>query len=518
MLIAVINLGLKSIRCIIFDEAGRKLATASRPVHTYLRSREVEQDATEWLRLLEEVSREAAAGVGGGRVEAVAISASASCLVAVDADGRPTFPVMMVSDSRCVREVEELRNHPRFQEVAEATGMGVTADLMLAKILWLRKHRPDVFERTRFFMSPADFLGYHLTGRAVIDANNASKFHALPDGSGRLQYEPGLLDVVGISEEQLPAIEPIGSIIGEVSRVAGERYGLPPGASVVLATYDAICAVVGSGVARVGTAAAVSGTVTSVRTLVAAPPARRPNGVHLSRWVEEEAGLAVIGGSNNLGGGLVEWHKQAFYYDTPDDPYDLMDTEARTIPPGAEGLVFLPYLLGERAPVWDSDARGVFFGLDRRHTRAHFTRSVLESAAFSTRHILEHIQAASACIDGLRFSGGMSRIPVVGEVLADVLQMPIAVPAEFETTSLGAMIIAGTALGRYRSVAEACDAVVAIERVHEPDPAVAELYAAMFELYKDIYQRTRALQNARSELLARFPEFLDAAVATRENL
>lgn len=518
MLIAVINLGLKSIRCIIFDEGGRKLATASRPVHTYLRSREVEQDATEWLRLMEEVSREAAAGLSGGRVGAVVISASASCLVAVDADGRPTFPVMMVSDSRCVREVEELRDHPRFREVAEATGMGVTADLMLAKILWLRKHRPDVLERTRFFMSPADFLAYHLTGRAVIDANNASKFHALPDASGRLRYEPGLLDVVGISEEQLPTIEPIGTIIGEVSHAAGERYGLPAGASVVLATYDAICAVVGSGVARVGTAAAVSGTVTSVRTLVTAPPTRRPDGVHVSRWVEEDTGLTLIGGSNNLGGGLVEWHKQAFYYDTPDDPYDLMDAEARTIPPGAEGLVFLPYLLGERAPVWDSDARGVFFGLDRRHTRAHFTRSVLESAAFSTRHILEHIQAAGARIDGLRFSGGMSRIPVVGKVLADVLQMPIAVPAEFETTSLGAMIIAGTALGRYRSVAEGCDAVVAVERVHEPDPAVADLYAAMFELYKDLYQGTRTLQSARNALLARFPEFLDAAVATRENL
>src|SRR5690606_35729042 len=147
----------------------------------------------------------------------------------------------------------------------------------------------------------------------------------------------------------------------------------------------------------------------------AAPPARRPDGIHLSRWVEEEAGLAVIGGSNNLGGGLVEWHKQAFYYDTPDDPYHLMDAEARTIPPGAEGLLLLPYLLGERAPVWDPDARAVLCAPRPRHTGAPSTRAAPEGAASPTRHILEHTEAAGACMDGLRFSGGMSRIPVVGK-------------------------------------------------------------------------------------------------------
>ena len=517
MSVVVINLGLKSIRCIAFDESGKKLISASRPVHTQLRSREVEQDANEWLNLCRDVVAEASSGLQE-QIDAVTVTTSASCLVPVDELGRPTHPVLMVSDSRSVDQAEELRAHDEFQDAVTETGLPFTPDLMLPKLLWLRRHAPKVFDSTKYFLSPGDFLGFHLTGHAVIDTNNALKFHAVRNGVGEYTYHSRLLSFVGVDEDRLPVIAPPGTTIGTVTREAAGSFGLRESTKVILGTYDALCALVGSGVATEGLAAVVSGTVTSVRALAKNPVTNLPRGILRSEWIEPTQNLAVVGGSNNLGGGLIEWHKQAFYYDVGGDPYALMDRESTSVPPGSGGLLFLPYLLGERAPVWDSEARGIFFGLDRRHTRCHFTRAVFESVGFSTRHILEHIESAVGKVAELRFSGGLARIPHVAKIQADILQAPVCVPSEFETTALGAHILAECARGNYATVLEACEQMVSIDRVHEPDPNVANLYNDMFDLYKQLYADTRLLQKSRNSLLERFSDFLDSGVATRENL
>ena len=517
MLVAVINLGLKSIRCIIFDERAQKRAFAARPVHTDLRSSAVEQNASEWLTLCEVVVHEALSQVEAGQVNAITVTTSASCLVPVDEKGQPTYAVLMVSDSRAATEAKELETNPIFQPLLEKTQLRPTPDLMLPKILWLKKNAPESYAKTRYFFSPADFLTFHLTGQAVIDSNNALKYHAF-EAQGIYQYDPDILQELGISINKLPIIHNSSTTIGSLTNTMAERLGLSQQTKVILSTYDALCALLGSGVAQPGVAACVSGTVTSVRTVIPQSLIRADTGILHSAWLHPKDKLEIIGGSNNLGGGLIEWHKQAFYYDTKSDPYDLMDTEAKTVPPGAEGLVFLPYLLGERSPVWDSSARGIMFGMDRRHTRAHFTRSVYESVAFSTRHILEHIMRFGYDIHEIRFSGGLARSPVVGQILAHVLQRPVLKPLEFETTSLGAHIITMTTLGVFESLQEACKQLVQCECSYEPDRNLQGLYADMFGLYKQLYEQSLHLQDARNKLMKTHAKWLDAQTISRENL
>jgi xylulokinase len=516
--IAVVNLGLKSIRCIIFDECGRKLAFAAHPVHTYLRANEVEQDAEEWLELLGSVVRSAVGQVRREEIQALTVTTSASCLVPVDANGRPTHRVLMVSDSRNTKEADDLTH--RARALGEPVGR-VTTDLLVSKILWLKRHRPDVFAATRYFLSAADFLNLYFTGCAVTDPLNASKFLAGEVRPGEYAYPDWILTELGLDADRLPVVYESGQRIGTVRREAAGACGLPAETEVYISTYDAICAVLGSGVAIPGRAAVVSGTVTSVRALATGTPAEPPTGVYRGSWVEAaDPGerFQLVGGSNNLGGGLIEWHKQAFYQDCPEDPYLLMDRESRSVAPGAEGLIFLPYLLGERAPIWDPEARGIFFGLDRRHTRSHFTKAVFESVAFSSRHILEHILKLGQPISDVRFSGGLARIPAVGQILADVLQRPVAIPAEFETTSVGAYLITAVAMGRYRSFDEACASVVGLAESYEPRHEFAELYDALFSLYLRLYEETGAIQAMRRDVMERFRGLLDAHPTARENL
>lgn len=422
----------------------------------------------------------------------------------------------MVSDARCIEDARDLERCVRALG-GEWCNTRVTADMLLPKAVWLRRHRSRVYEETRYLLSPADFLILYLTGEVVTDPHNASKFLAREVAPGRFEYPEWLDEHAGIELEKLPEILPPGTRVGEVRSDVSRELGFESGTDVYLATYDALCAVVGSGVAAPGRAAIVSGTVTSVRALAPQAPAVGTNGVYSSPWIEP-TGNWLVGGSNNLGGGLVEWHKQAFYRDWDEDPYALMGAESEQVPPGAEGLIFLPYLLGERAPVWDSDARGVFFGLDRRHTRSHFTRAVFESVAYSARHILEHIVAVGCDISEVRYSGGLARLPAVGRILAHVLQRPVAIPAEFETTSVGAYLITAKAMGRYPSLEEACDAAVMLETVYLPDVRLGDLYDECFALYKELYEQTRELHRQRKRILERFPSLMDSDATVRENL
>lgn len=514
--VAVINLGLKSLRCIVFDDNGRKLTHSSRAIHSYLRANEVEQDAHEWIRALYEVMADVWRAVPSHVVQAVTVTASASCLVPVDATGEPTHRVQMVSDGRCHAEAADLERALRnFGGIWH--DVRITTDMLLPKAEWLRRNRERVFDQTAYFLSPADFLIMYLTGNPITDPHNASKFLAREASPGQFAYPEWLPEKIGIGIDRLPRIAAPGTRIGTIrSRVASD-LGFSQGTIVILATYDALCAVVGSGVATPGRAAIVSGTVTSVRALSSLMPPFGTRGIYSSPWIEP-SGLWLVGGSNNMGGGLVEWHKQAFYRDRDDDPYALMGIESEQVAPGAEGLVFLPYLLGERAPVWDSEARGLFFGLDRRHTRSHFTRAVFESVAYSARHILEHIHRAGCEIHEVRYSGGLARLPAVGRILAHVLQRPVVIPTEFETTSVGAYLITAKAMGRYNSLQEACDEVIDVETVFSPDSALAPLYDDCFALYKELYNQTRDLQRLRKGLLERFPTLLDSDATVRENL
>jgi sugar (pentulose or hexulose) kinase len=489
----VVNLGLKSVRAIAFDGNGNKLSSASVPVQTILRDLRIEQDADEWWRGSAHCLQRVTEAVGGD-AKLVTVTASSACVVPVDAQGRPLRKAIMVSDRRASAEAAMVAAAPAFRELSDVNaGFSADASFVIPKILWIARNEPEIFKRTRWFLTPCDFLVHRLCGEAVTDTLNAEKFYWSEPHLGALNR---LLDGFGIPLDSLPSVVPIGSGVGHVSSRAAADTGLKPGVRIHLSTYDAISAFWGSGVKEPGDVADVSGTVTSVRILSEKRLAKTE-----SRIFEQQIpGVAetIVGGSNNLGGGLIEWLKQSFY-PREELPYELMEHDARESGPSARGLLFLPYLLGERCPVWDTTARGVLFGLERQHVRGDVARAVFESAAFGVHHILSVIRSHGIDVQRLRVSGGLARIELINSIKADITGVPVEVVEEFETTALGAFLLAGVGAGVFSSLQEG----LRIPRVREivfPNMERHARYQEWFNLYLELYRSLQPVFQARQRL------------------
>ena len=300
-----------------------------------------------------------------------------------------------------------------------------------------------------------------------------------------------------------------------VARALRERLGLPDDCRVVLSTYDAICAVYGSGVGNLRDACDVSGTVTSFRAVTDRPDPDPAGRLFVTPHVGE--GRYLAGGSNNLGGGVIEWAKQVLFPDDT-DPYAVMEREALESPPGAAGLTFLPYLLGERAPVWDPTARGVFFGLGRNHTRSDMIRAIFEGVGYSVLDIADRLADMSVGVDRVWASGGLARIAPINQIKADMLGVPVSLTEELETTALGAALVAGVNAGRYGSIEEAIEACVRPAAAFEPVAARTRMYRDFFAVYRDLYDRLQPLFVERAALLEEHSEVLRTTLTRTENL
>lgn len=492
--ILVLNMGMKSIRSIIFDEEGNKLASASVPIETLLQGEEVTQAPLEWWRKACVVIKETLADAGNSAVDYLTITSSSSCLVCVDQKGEALLPCMMVSDKRARKESDSIRELECYSEIKEATGLSSEPSLMLPKALWVKENEKEVFERTFKFLSPNDYLIAKFAGQYVTDYMNAHKWHY--DIEKRI-YPTKMLRAVGISEDMLPEVVCPGSYVGNVTSEAAQATGLTVTTKVVASTYDAICSFIGSGVLQEGEASDVSGTVTVFR----AAAGRKVNiGANKIQQIPYcEGGIHIVGGSNNMGGGLIEWVKQC-YYQNETLPYELMEKDAGEAALGAGGVIFLPYLLGERAPIWDSDARGVFFGLERMHTRKEMTRAVFESTGFIDLDMIAAIEETGIKVNAIRLSGGLARINLISQIKADITGKRVLVLSEFETTATGAAMIAFFGQGIYASLQEAADRFVKTRMIICPDEKNHEKYQALYRLYQATYQTLKPLFPKRIEL------------------
>lgn len=493
--VIVINMGLKSIRCIIFDSEGHKLSSAAVAINTAINDKRVEQDPEEWWEKAVIVMRKAFKEAKLRRVDYITVTSSASCLVCVDKGGNPLGRALMISDKRAKEEAEMIRIMPEFQTVYQQTGLVISASLMLPKILWVKRNRAEVFEKTAYFMTPNDYLLFKLCGHCVTDYLNAAKFHYnLKDK----KYPIELLKKLGISLSSLPKVVDIGSSVGRVGISLAENLGVNTDIEVVVSSYDAICSFIGSGVSEEGEASDVSGTVTVFRTLSRKKDVKESSKVYSLPFYNENA--SIIGGSNNLGGGLIEWVKQCFYQ-KENYPYEIMEKEAGESDIGAKGLVFLPYLLGERAPLWDDNARGVFFGLERMHTRKDMTRAVFESTGYIDLDIIEATRETGVAIQSIRLSGGLARVNLISQIKADILGKDIMVLSEFETTASGAAMLVLIGQGIYENVKHAALRFVKIRMIIKPNQESHKKYTHMYQLYKDTYQILKSLYIRRIQVL-----------------
>jgi xylulokinase len=481
-MILAIDVGTSLLKAALFDEGGALKAredAALKPVpHPDPLRHEV--DAREWiaaLRLL--CSRLGLAG--GAGIEALVVSGNGPTFVPAAADGRPLANAMTWMDRRAVQEA---------RIVAEKRGSPTDAAFYLPKALWVQRNRPEIYDATRYFLSCPEYVTFMLTGNAVT-------FLPTPDYTRSIMWDVGALASLGLDPDKFPPFAAPGSPLGRVTAAGSEATGVPEGVPVFAGAPDFIVSLLGTATVASGRACVRSGTSEGINlcSSSATEDKRLMCVGHVAR------GLYNVSGVISTSGRALEWFTNATGRAGSD--YESLFGEIEGLPAGANRLLFLPYLAGERTPLWDPLARGAFIGLTLNHGRRDMTRAVVESVAYAIRDVVEVMEESGLSVRDLRITGSPSRSPLWNQIKADVSGRRILVPSQRDPDLTGDACLALFGLGKFASVVEASEAIVSIGAVFEPDAARGRAYDEMFDLYRESYSGLRAvfakLSTPRSE-------------------
>ena len=493
-----VDIGTQSTKAILCDAGGRILAQHSsgyqvETPHPFW----AEQWPSVWLNAVSEVIarcvRDAAAAGSGNVVRGLCISSLyGGSGIPVDAEMQPLHPCLIWMDRRASDEVAWVRANLDVAALVEETGNGVDSYYGFTKILWLKRNRPEVWRRIRWFVPPNAWVIHALTGQLAVDHSSAGNIGGVYDLAGRRWSAP-MMDALGIPLEMMPerlvhAHEVVGHLLPQWSRLLGISAGTP----VVAGGVDAAVATFAAGATRQGSHVAMVGTSMCWGTVHHAH-AGRHGLISMPHVFRGERDNYVFGGAITAGAS-VTWFREQFCHMEAEVARAsgrhvdaLLDDAASGLRPGSAGLLFLPYLMGERSPVWDDRARGCFVGLTLYHTRAHLYRAVLEGVAMALRHNMESGAAAVGLLDErLILVGGAAASGLWSQIIADVSGHPVVTIAQNVEAALGAALLAALGVGLVDQEQAAAGWVELVERA-QPNGAAHAAYGKLFELYKRLY-------------------------------
>jgi xylulokinase len=472
-----LDVGTTGVKALAISSSGDVLARAEEqyPLSTP-RPGWAEQDPDDWWRAAE-------AALGALQVDETAgigLSGQMHGLVCLGEHGRPLRPAILWNDQRTAAECAEIEERVGLERLISLTGNRALTGFTAPKLLWLRNNEPEVFERVAHVLLPKDYVRLRLTGERATD---------VADASGTL-----LFDVAGRrwSEEVLAALDlPLGWLPRalESPEVSGETSG---GVPVAAGAGDQAAGALGVGVTAPGPLSVVLGT--SGVVFAALPAFAADEGARVHVFCHAVPGAWHAMGVMLSAAGSLRWFRDVF---APGESWDGLTTAAERWEPGAEGLVFLPYLSGERTPHADPDARGAFAGLSMRHDRGALARAVLEGVAYGLRDSLELLRDLGVRPEVGRVSGGGARSDVWLSIVASVLDLPLERTAVEEGAAYGAALLAGVAGGIFPDVHEAASACVRVRDRVEPQPAWREAYEAGYERFRSLYPAVRPLEEKR---------------------
>ena len=441
------------------------LARAAYPLATDGATGAVEQDPAEWWAAIRSMTAELLAVAEPVTIRAMAVDGQGPTLVAAAGDGMPIGRAMTWLDTRAVAEEADL---------ASATGEAGWVLGILPKALWAQRHSGAVAAGTRWYLASWEWVALRLCGVAAETS--------LP---GQVHPDLAAIGRTGLAVDRIPPRVASATVLGPLLAQPANELGLEPGIPVVAGMADAHASFVGAGLLDPGDAIDTGGTSGGFAVYT-----DRPVGIPgVYEAAAPIAGRWFLGGAMNATGKAFDWLRDDVLRSSA--PTGDLLAEAAAVVPGADGLLFLPYLAGERSPIWDASARGAFVGLTLRHGRAHLVRAVLEAADLALRHVAAPIVAAGIPVRELRVSGGLAREPELNRIKADVTGFTVAVPAIVETALVGSAIAAGVGTGAFADLAEGARAVVRVDDRIEPDPARREVYDRLFATYVDLYPALR---------------------------
>ncbi len=491
--VLAIDIGTQSSRAALVDFSGNILASASQAYELHSPAPGwAQQDARLWWQVSVEniLSVFASSGISPGSVAAVAAGGQMHATIPIDQSGQVLVPaVQLWCDKRSAGIVAELGRRPEIQEAFTLVGNVPNAAWLGWKIKWLQANQPEVYQKTWQVLTASAYMVYQLTGGIpVIDYSEASGSF-LMDASQRT-WSGRMFELMGLDRDKLPPLLPSSQVAGKVCREAALATGLVEGTPVAVGAGDMLCTLLAAGLTQPGRAVDITGT-SSIMCIYASQPVldRRLMNLHhsLPGW--------VTFGICDSGGGSLKWFKDTFCQAEQElaarsggSPYRLLDEQAEKVAPGAEGLLFYPYLLGERT-LGSPYSRGVFFGLTPRSGKGALARAIMEGISFEMLRSLEIARQSGMPVDQIRLVGGGAQSPFWNQIKANIYQLPVAVLKTFEGGTLGAAILAGVAGGVYPDEASAADRVVQIDHVLPPDPSQADVYARLYAVFKDLHDR-----------------------------
>ena len=416
--------------------------------------------------------------------------------VMLDEQGSVVRPALIWCDVRTEKQCRDLTAKIGHQRLIQLTCNPALANFTLTKLLWVGENEPENWKRVRAVMLPKDYVRFRLTGERATDLADASGTLLLDVAHRR--WSPEMLEAAEIDERLLPSLHESSDVCGQISTKGAAETGLRVGTPVVAGAGDQAAGATGMGIVTAGTVSATIGT-SGVVFAATDRPALDPRG-RMHTFCHAIPGRWHVMGVTQAAGLSLRWFRDNFAVDSSGarESYDRLTAEAAKIPPGSDGLLWTPYLMGERTPHLDSSARGALIGLTASHTRAHVVRAILEGVAFSLRDTFTLFQEMDVPVTNIRLGGGGARSPLWRQIQADIYGRAVEIVEAEEGAAYGAAILAGVGAGMWSSVDAACHAAVRVASRVNPQPASVATLNASYSAFRRIYSATREIFNSPS--------------------
>lgn len=484
-LLLAVDQGTSGCKMTVFDIEGQVIASVTKGYDTYYpKDQYVEQDCNVWWTVIKSGIKELVSNehVHPEAIKGIGVDGISWACIPIDKTGEVLAPTMIWLDRRATEEAEWMKQTVGEDKLISISGNPVDAAYITPKMLWLKKHKPQIYKNTYKFLQSNAFIVYRFTGNLSQDYSQGYGFHYFDISKG--EWDKTVADQLGISLDLMAPLKYSHEIIGGVTEAVAMETGLKAGTPVVAGGLDAACCTLGAGVIEVGQTQEQGGQAGGMSICMDQPMIHEKLilGYHVipDKW--------LLQGGTTGGGGTLRWFNNEFginqkHYDLEINAFEALSNEAKSVDPGSDGVIFLPYMKGERSPLWNSNAKGMYYGLSYNHSRAHMVRSTMEGVAYSLLHNIDTAKEAGAEVSVLSSVGGSSNSHVWMQAKADITNKTIEVPYSDHATTLGAAILAGIGVGIYKDYNEAIEKTVNIQRVYKPIQKNVEIYKRHYQQY-----------------------------------
>jgi len=486
-----IDIGTTSTKAVLFNSYGEILAQS---LHEYQTSYPypgwAEQNPTDWWDAACKTVHQVIdlSNRSPSEIAALGVSCQAPTMLAINNSGEPLYPAMIWMDRRSEPQCGWLEEKVGAEKIIKINGGRIDPYYLASKILWFKVNKPELYKQTKCFLQANGFIVYKLTNRISMDVSHGPLTQLF--NSREQNWSNQLVEIMQIDPMKLPPVYPCATIVGEVTERASVDIGLEPGTPVVAGAVDGVAAALEAGVTEVGDAAEMTGQST-VLLICNDQPYLDDLLIPLIHAIPNK--YLVIGAMVSTGGALRWFRDQLGGVEieaaklTGLDAFDLLSMEARNSSVGANSLIFLPYMFGERSPIWDSSARGVYFGISLATRKEDLIRAIMEGSAYGLKHNVEIAALSGFFINQLICVGGGAKSEIWNQIKADVLGKHIKIPSTATGAPLGDAILAAVAIDLYSNIPEAVNSMVHFSKAYIPDPMNTKLYEKYFSIYKNLY-------------------------------